>query len=473
MTTTAVTSGGVVIQPASFRHGIHPDEHKERTEHLEVERLPFVSSYILPLSQHLGAPCRAVVTAGQSVTRGQMIAEPGGFVSPTLHSPVAGRVANVGSHRHPNGSMVQAIEIKADPFDDQTIHGPAGSTLKDWYDLSTDDFIARVQQSGLVGMGGAAFPTHVKYKLPDGKRCERLVINGCECEPYLTCDHRLMVEQPDAVVQGACMVATKLNADQVVIGVELNKLDAIVALEEACDRYRDQATQAGRPIAFDLAVMPLKVKYPQGAEKMLIKALFGEEVPAGKLPLDLNIVVNNVGSMAAISDYFLRSQPVIERLLTVSGSGVIRPANLLVPIGTPVREVLQHCGLRTDTRQVIMGGPMMGQPLASLDVPVLKGTSGLLAFTEREVVHSSEYACVRCGRCLEACGNFLNPSRLARLARVGRLDELNGVHIMDCVECGACTFTCPSGIPIVHLIRAAKSAIRARQAKERRNETKK
>ena len=435
--------------PRTFRHGVHPDEHKEETEHLALERMPFVDRYVLPLSQHLGAPCEPAVREGQRVRRGQMVATPGGFVSMTLHSPVSGTVTGIAKHRHPSGQMVACIEVEADAYSTQQL--PRGEPI-DWAALSMEKFIEHVQRAGLVGMGGAAFPTHVKYKLPEGKRCERLVINGCECEPFLTCDHRMMVERADAVVHGARILAAKLGTDTTTIGVELNKPDAIEALEAAIGDARD------------IDVSPLKVKYPQGAEKMLIKALFGEEVPAGKFPLDLNIVVNNVATMIALADYFDHGQPLIERALTVAGPGVDRPANLVVPIGTPVREVLRHCGINRGTRQVIMGGPMMGMPLGSLDVPVLKGTSGLLAFTEELVSHPTEYACVRCGQCLEACGNCLNPSRLARLARAGRYEELEKAHVMDCVECGACTYTCPSGVPIVHLIRAAKAAIRKRNA---------
>jgi len=437
----------------TFRHGVHPAEHKEQTEHLPGERMPFVDRYILPLRQHLGAPCQPVVAVGDQVQRGQLVAAPGGFVSMSLHSPVTGRVSAIALRRAPNGQMIESIEIDADPFASQ--RAPQRPPV-DWKSLDIDAFIAQVQQAGLVGMGGAAFPSHVKYKLPEGRWCQRLVINGCECEPYLTCDHRLMVEQAAKVVRGMEILATKLGAEQAVIGVEMNKPDAIDALREAADANAD----------FEVEVSPLKVKYPQGAEKMLIKALFGEEVPAGKLPLDLNTIVNNVGTMAALAEWFDDGIPLIERLLTVSGPGVERPSNLLVPVGTPVREVLQHCGLAKDTRQVVMGGPMMGTPIASLDVPVLKGTSGLLAFTEAAVQHPTEYACVRCGQCLESCGNFLNPSRLARLARAERLDELEQSYIMDCVECGACTYTCPSGVPIVHLIRAAKASIRERQARQ-------
>jgi len=434
----------------SFAHGVHPAEHKDATEHRPIERMPFVDRYTLPLSQNLGAPSVPVVVAGDTVARGQVIARPKGFVSTTLHSPVCGRIVGIAPHYHPNGQLVDCIEIEADAFATQRF---ARREPIDWRSLTVDEFVDIVQQAGIVGMGGAAFPSHVKYRLPEGKRCERLVINGCECEPYLTCDHRLMVERPEAVVHGVEIVAAVLGADSVTIGVEKNKPDGIEALEGAI---------AGRD---GITVVPLEVKYPQGAEKMLIKALFNEEVPAGKLPLDLNIVVNNVASMAAIADAIDHGRPLIERLLTVAGPGVERPANLLVPVGTPVRSVLRHCGINGETRQVIMGGPMMGMPLATLDAPVLKGTSGLLAFTEEVINHPVEYACVRCGQCLEACSNLLNPSRLARLAQAQRWEEMEKSYALDCMECGACTYACPSGVPIVHLIRAAKAEIREGQSR--------
>ena len=261
----------------------------------------------------------------------------------------------------------------------------------------------------------------------------------------------MMVEHPQRIVRGIEIVAAVLEAGSSVIGVELNKPEAIETL---------------RRVAGDrIEVTPLEVKYPQGAEKMLIKALFDEEVPAGKLPIDLGIVVNNVASMAAVADWFDEGRPLIERAMTVAGPGVERPSNLIVPVGTPVREVLRHCGLDHETRQVVLGGPMMGMPLASLDVPVLKGTSGILAFTEEVVQHAAEYACLRCGRCLEACGNFLNPAHLARLAHAGRWEELEKSSVLDCMECGACTYACPSGVPVVHLIRAAKAIVRERKAR--------
>ncbi len=440
----------------TFRHGIHPHESKEATAHLPIERMPFVGRYVVPLAQHAGAPARAEVAVGDRVARGQRIAGPGGFVSATLHAPVTGRVVAIAPRPHPTGKLVEAIEIEVDPWSAQRL--PAGEPL-DPVALDNAAFVAALQEGGLVGMGGAAFPTHVKYKLPEGRKVDRLVVNGCECEPFLTSDHRLMVERADDVVRGAAIAAAQLGVSETVFGVELNKPDAIQALADAVARLGAAGTS--------MRVAPLAVKYPQGAEKMLIRAVYAIEVPSGKLPLDVGIVVNNVATMTAIADWFDRRWPLIERVVTVAGPGVRRPANLLVPVGTPVRAVLEHCGgLDEETREVVMGGPMMGMPLASLDVPVLKGTSGLLAFTDEEARLPTEYTCIKCGRCVEACPQFLNPSRLGRLARAGRWEELVGYHALDCVECGSCSYACPSGIPIVQLIRVAKGKLRELAAAE-------
>jgi electron transport complex protein RnfC len=450
--------------PRTFRHGIHPQEHKETTEALRIERMPFVETYTLPLSQHAGAPARPVVQPGEAVVRGQLVAEAGGFVSTALHSPVTGRVKALGPRHHPAGKWVEALEIEADPFSDQRL--PAAEPIP-WQSLSQEEFVEQVQRAGVVGMGGAAFPSHVKYKVPEGKRIRRLVINGCECEPFLTADHRLMVERPAAVLRGIEILAGRLQVDETVIGVELNKPGGIRALEGAIEERGGRA--GGAPVR----VAPLKVKYPQGAEKMLIEALFGIEVPAGKLPLDVEMLVNNVATMAALADWFDRRVPLIERVVTVAGPAVERPSNLLVPVGTSVRAVLEHCGgLGSELREVVLGGPMMGTPLSTLDVPVLKGTSGILAFTEETTRVPKEYACIRCGRCVEACPQYLNPSRLARLSRVGRFDELEAWHALDCVECGSCSFACPSGIPIVQLIRVAKGELRQRQQRQPSGEAK-
>ncbi len=426
----------------SFRHGVHPEGHKEQTADLPIQRVPFGSRYVMPLGQHIGAPAKPVVNVGQRLHRGQLIAEPGAFVSTCLHSPVTGRVVSIGPQRHIDGTFTRAIEIEADPFATQQL---APSPGLDWRSLDMVEFIDQVQQAGIVGMGGAAFPAHVKYSIPEGQQIAELLVNGAECEPYLTNDHRLMMERPGALLQGVGILLEKLGAKRATIGVEANKQEAIDILNDHLG--------PDQPIR----VISLPVKYPQGAEKMLIKAVYGKEVPAGQLPRDIGVAVNNVGTVVAIADWFESRMPLIERVVTVSGPGAAYPANLIVPLGTPVREVLRFCGgLRPETREVVMGGPMMGSPIASLDVPVMKGTSGILAFTDSETARPREYPCIRCGRCLEACPYFLNPSRLARLARARMFTEMKAYRVTDCVECGSCTFACPSGIPIVQLIRAAK-----------------
>lgn len=415
---------------------------------LPIQRVPFVQRYVMPMGQHIGVPAKAVVKVGQALRRGQMIAEAGGFMSTALHSPVTGKVVGIGPYRHQDGSFKPAIEIEADPYATQRIEP---QPPKDWEAMTMPEFVAEVQQAGIVGMGGAAFPAHVKYSIPDTQHIDDVLVNGAECEPYLTNDHRLMMERPAALIRGTEILLRKLGAKRAIIGVEDNKPDAIEILR------RHLGSRS------NISVVTLPMKYPQGAEKMLIRAVYDREVPAGQLPRDLGILVNNVGTVVAIADWFDTGMPLIERVVTVSGPGAAYPANLIVPLGTPVREVLRFCGgLKDETREVVMGGPMMGAPTASLDVPVLKGTSGILAFTEAETRTGTEYPCIRCGRCLEACPYFLNPSRFARLARARLFDEMKGFHLMDCVECGSCTFACPSNIPIVQLIRTAKNNLRSR-----------
>ena len=436
----------------SFQHGVHPAHHKDQTEDLPIQRVPFGKHYVMPLGQHIGVPARAVVSAGERVRRGQLIAEPGGFVSTALHSPVTGVVTRLGDFRGVDGRFAPAIGIDADPFATQEVDPDAAT---DWESLSLEAFIEAVQMAGIVGMGGAAFPSHVKLSVPDGIRIKHLLINGAECEPYLTNDHRLMIERPDALLEGAEIVRRKIGAEETVIGIEVNKPDAIETIRRRIPE--------GHPVR----VEPLEVKYPQGAEKMMIRSVFGKEVPAGQLPRDVGVNVNNVGTIVAIADYFLRGMPLIERVVTVAGPGVTYPANLIVPLGTPVRDVVQFCGgLKPGTREIIMGGPMMGRPVASLDVPVLKGCSGILVFTAEETSRRTEYACIRCGRCVEACPYFLNPSRLARLSKARMYDEMKDYHVFDCVECGCCTYACPSNIPIVQLIRTAKDDLTHRKEPE-------
>ncbi len=437
----------------TFSHGIHPGDFKDLTRHLPIERMPFMEELILPLSQHLGAPSRARVKAGDKVRRGQLIAEPGGFVSIGLHAPVTGTVTAIEPRHHPGGKMVESIIIKTDPFSPQTFYNEHSM---EWESLSAKELISLIQHGGFVGLGGAAFPTHVKLSVPEGKHAQFLIVNGVECEPYLTADHRVMLENYDDLFLGIRILQHILKVKQVYIGVENNKEDAIEVLR--------------KNVPHDMAceVIALETKYPQGAEKMLIEAVLHREVPSGKLPIDVEVVVNNSGTITGIGQMFRFGQPLIERVVTVTGPGINRPANLLVPIGTRLSDVLDYCGgLKENTRQLLFGGPMMGTPQSHLDVPIMKGTSGILCLTENEVVAREEYPCIRCLRCVDVCPVSLNPSRLGSLARSRDYEQMLDFHVMDCVECGSCSYVCPSNIPLVQRFRVAKGLLREQQARNK------
>ncbi|RMH74283.1 MAG: electron transport complex subunit RsxC [Gemmatimonadetes bacterium] len=441
------------LNPAkTFKHGIHPSEYKDFTKDLPIERMPFVDEYVLPLSQHLGAPSKPIVKAGDKVFRGQPVAEASGFVSVPLHASVTGTIKGIELRHHPTGKMVESIVIERDPFSPQTLYN---EKQLDWEHLSPPELVQFIQSGGFVGLGGAAFPTHVKLTPPKGKTAKFFIVNAAECEPFLTTDHRLMLEQTDSIYLGIRVCMKILGAEKTYIGVETNKPDAISRL------------QATVPSDLNCEVVPVQTKYPQGAEKMLITAVLNREVPSGKLPIDAEVVVNNVGTMAGIGDLVRFNQPLIERVVTVTGPGIHRPANLTVPIGTKLSDLLAYCGgITDDTRQILFGGPMMGAPQVFLDVPVMKGTSGVVCLTEELIRPRHEYACIHCSRCVEACPVFLNPSRLGQLARVKRYEEMINYHLMDCVECGSCSYVCPSNIPLVQRFRVAKGMIREKQARK-------
>ncbi|MDP6909451.1 MAG: electron transport complex subunit RsxC, partial [Flavobacteriales bacterium] len=381
----------------------------------------------------------------------------GGFVSVALHSPVDGKVKDISLFPHPNGTMQQAIKIEGDPFSSQQL---MVSPKVDPEQIDAKEFGSMIQNAGIVGLGGAAFPAHVKFSIPEGKNCKYLMLNGCECEPFLTADHRVMVEYAEELIDGIRILSRFVDCEKTYIGIEANKPDAV-------KEVRRVAAESGLPIE----VCPLKVKYPQGAEKMMITAILGKEVPSGKLPLDLELVVSNVGTVAAISDLFRKEKPLMERVVTVTGTAVNRPANVLVPIGTPMREVLELCGGITDeSARILLGGPMMGAVQKDLDAPVLKGTSGILVLTREEVRDLDEYSCIRCSRCLDACPIFLNPSMLGLLAKKGLWDEMADEYdLMDCFECASCSYVCPSGIPLVQSFRVGKGMLREKWAREKEN----
>jgi len=439
-----------MLGSSTFRHGVHPPETKHLTEKLPVRRMPFPEEIVLPLRQHAGKPATLLVKVGDRVERGDKIAEADGFVSVPIHASAAGTVKDIRLCPHPDGSMAESVVIAVDRFSPQV---PRPRIVPNWAGLGPKQVVEEVQKGGVVGLGGAAFPTHVKLLPPDDFPVHTLIINGAECEPYLTTDHRTMVEYAERVQFGIRIMMKALGVERAVIGIEKNKPDAIARLTETL------------PEDLDVSVLPLTVKYPQGAEKMLIKVVTGREVPSGKLPMHVGVVVQNVGSIACIGEIFETGYPLIERVVTVTGPGVRRPSNLLVPVGTRLRAVLEFCdGLTEDAVQIVFGGPMMGAAQPDLDTPLIKGTTGVVVLTNKEARSVERYPCIHCGRCLESCPVFLNPSLLGTLAETGRYEEMEASNLMDCMLCGCCSYVCPSHIPLSQMFALGKNMLRKRQA---------
>lgn len=429
-----------------FAHGVHPPEAKDLTRALPIRRMPYPETLVLPLRQHAGKEAKLCVKVGDHVERGDAIGLADGFMSVPIHASAAGTVTAINLWPHPDGSMALSVHLAVDRYAPQVTRP---RLVPKWEGLKVDEVVKAVQDAGVVGLGGAAFPTHVKLVPPKGSIVNTLIINGAECEPYLTSDHRTMVEYPERVHFGCRVMMHTLGVVRAVIGVEKNKPDAIAALERT------------RPADLDITILPLTVKYPQGAEKMLIKAVTGVEVPSGKLPVSVGVVVQNVGSLAAIAEVFDTGMPLLERIVTVTGHGLMRPANLIVPVGTRLKDLLAHCdGVTPDAAEVILGGPMMGMALANLEAPVIKGTTGVVVLEAHETRGETVYPCIHCGRCLEACPVFLNPSLLGDYARVRRYTEMADHHLADCMLCGACSYVCPSNIPLSQLFQAGKAALR-------------
>lgn len=435
-----------------FRHGVHPPEFKELTAQERTRRIPFPEEVVLPLAQHIGAPSNCIVKVGDSVERGDVLAEAGGFVSVPVHASASGTIKSIERQPHPNGSWSEAITIAVDPWSAQA---PRPRMIPDWKEeLSPEQIVKAIQDGGLVGLGGAAFPTHVKLSPPDDQQIDLILLNGCECEPYLTTDHRAMVEFPDRVLLGTRIMMKALDVCKAVIGIERNKPDAIEIL------------RAKVPADLDIEILPLEVKYPQGAEKMLIKAVTDREVPEGGLPMNIGVVVQNVASVATIAEIFETGLPLVERILTVTGHGVKKPRNLIVPIGTKLRDVIAACdGFTQDAAEVIMGGPMMGVAQGNLDAPILKGTSGVVVMNRQEADPQATYPCIRCGHCLDACPVFLDPQMLGSLGLHRDYDSMMEHHLSTCMLCGCCSYVCPSRIPLSHIFGVAKASLRGKGVK--------
>jgi len=434
----------------TFEGGIHPAYNKELAKSAKTEELDPPAIAVVPVGQHIGAPAKPVVKKKEAVKAGQVIAEAGGFVSVPIHAPISGKVKAIEPRPHPLGKPLDAIVIEADGEDEWVDPMPP----LDPDEADRKELIDRVRDAGIVGMGGATFPTHVKLSPPKGKNIDTVILNGAECEPYLTADHRLMSEDPDAVVDGLLIVQKVLGTERAIIGIEENKPDAIDAIEKA---------GKGKGVE----VVGLEVKYPQGAEKQLIDAIMGRQVPSGGLPMDVEVVVQNVGTALAISQAVREGKPLVQRVTTVTGAIVKEPKNLLVRVGTPVNEAIAACGgLTQDPTKLVLGGPMMGMTQYTDEVPVIKGTSGILLLGPDDVSTEPEGACIRCGECVRACPMGLGPTDISSLSDAGLFDEAEEENALDCIECGSCSWGCPAQILLVQRIRHAKAQIMASKRKK-------
>lgn len=435
----------------TFKGGIHPPYNKDFTKHKPVEKAKLPGRVIIPMGQHVGAPCEPVVKVGDLVKKGQKIGEAKAFVSAPIHASISGKVTAVEPRPHPGGGMVMSVVIESDGKD-EAFEGIKPS--KPLAELTPDEIKNLIREAGIVGMGGAGFPTQVKLSPPPGKTIDTIIVNGAECEPYLTADHRLLVEKPDDVVLGLEAIMKATGVKNGYIAIEENKPDAIEAIK--------QAIQAKEGIE----LVELATKYPQGGEKQLINAVTGREVPSGGLPMDVHVIVDNAGTCAAIANAIKTGMPLVERITTITGTGIKEPKNLLIRIGTPFSEIIEQCGgFKGEIGKVIMGGPMMGLAQSVLDVPAVKGTSGILVLAKNDVVLSEQSPCIRCARCVDACPIHLLPTTLGKFAERSMWIEAEEYHALDCIECGCCAYVCPAHIPLTQLIRLAKNHIIASKKK--------
>ena len=435
----------------SSRRGVTPPANKN-TASSSIEPGPVPETVIIPLQQHVGTPCDPLVGAGDFVLLGQKIGDSEAYVSAPVHASVSGEVTAVREHPHPTGQDVLSVFIRSDGKDEIS---PDARPPADPMEMSPEEIRSLIREGGVVGLGGAAFPTHVKLSPPRDKPIELVIINGAECEPYLTADHRLMVERGVDIISGSLVIKRAVGAEKVIAAIEENKPDAIKSM-----------TEAGREHGIDVVELPSV--YPQGAEKTLIDTVNGREVPGGGLPMDVGVIVDNVGTAAAIHDVFYRGMPLVERVVTVAGDGVARGANLRVKLGTTFADVIGFCGGFTGERgKLVMGGPMMGLAQYTAQVPVVKATSGILAL-RGETLFKGEpprFTCIRCGRCVSHCPMNLMPYMLGSYSDAGMWTQLEDFYVDDCIECGCCAYICPTKNPLVQLIKVGKEGVARRRDK--------
>lgn len=441
----------ILNKSRSFKGGVHPAEQKTITENLAFEIMPAPKQIIVPISQHLGKPAKPLVKKGSDVKTGEVIAEQDGFISSPIHSPVCGKVLKVSTDSNVSGFPKDAIIIQTSESNESVLMPPLNLNS-----VTPGEIRARIKEAGIVGQGGAAFPTYVKLTPPEGKQIDVVILNGCECEPYLTRDYRFMIEKTEDVVAGLYLIMKALGVKKGAIGIEDNKPEAIEKMKNAAKKFEG------------ITVETLKTKYPQGAEKMLIKAVTGKEVAPGKLPFDAGAAIQNIGTAVSIYDAVVKGEPQLTAALTVSGNGIKQPKNLIVKVGTTIGDILDYCGGITDKAvKVVVGGPMMGVAQYDFSAPVMKATSGVLVLTAEEVNAHEETPCLRCGMCVGVCPLNLTPTRLARLTQLEKFEEAEQLNITVCMECGTCTYTCPANIPLVQWIRLGKQRVLALQREKK------
>lgn len=426
--------------------------HNKNTAEMPVERMPIPSKVILPMQQHIGAPCTPTVKVGDTVSVGQIVGDSESFVSAPIHATVSGKVTAVGDVRLANGIITKGVTIESDG-EMRLYEGLVPPVVTNKKELAK-----AARDSGLVGLGGAGFPTHVKLNFPDDKEIDTLVINAAECEPYITVDYRECIENAENVLKGAELIRKILGIKQVIIAIEDNKPKVFKVMKEIADRDNDSGDC--------IKLMTLASRYPQGAEKMMVLSATGRRVPPGKLPADVGCIVMNVASVAFLARYVETGKPLVSRSITVDGGAIVQPKNLRVPIGTNIGDIIEYCGgFKSEPRKIISGGPMMGIAICDTDAPICKQNNAILAFDDRKDLIKKERDCIRCGKCVDVCPMSLMPTLIERYAKIKDAESLKDYNVNVCMECGSCAYCCPSGRPLVQYMRLAKQVLREESAK--------